>query len=147
MSVSFSLVDCIIFVDDAVTVGVFLVLAGACGRPRAFKGKRVNVTNLAEERNQGQADESFVIADDPLNVQLSSFVENHDHGLLGDGKVTDHRRDTGHEGTLSLVGDRGDLTIEQRDLGSLHDVGSLVTLSGLQEEERFDVAENRKADR
>ena len=116
-------------------------------RASAFVGEGIDVADLAEERDQGQTDEPFVVADDPLHVQLRAFVQDHNHGLLGDGEVTDNRRDADHERPLCLVTDRCELTVEQRDLRCLHDVASVVRLSRLQEEERFDVAEDGKADR
>jgi hypothetical protein len=81
-----------------------------------------------------------------LNTQRGSFSQDRDDRSLGCGEVTDHRNDRGHEGALRLVGHRGLLTIEQRNLRGLQDVAAAISLSCLQQEEDFDVAENRESE-
>ena len=100
-----------------------------------------------EQWYQRESHKAFVIADDSLNIQLRSFVKDHDHRLLGDGEVTHDGRDTGHEGPLRLVLDGRDLSIKQGHFGSLHDVVSVITLCRLQEEERFDIAQDGEPER
>ena len=137
----------VFFVDHTIAVGVLSDTTAFACRSRPFEREGVDVTDLAEEWYQRQSDEPFVVADDSLDIQLGALVEDHDHGLLCDGKVTDNGRDTGNEWPLALVRNRCDLTIKQRDLRSLHHVRPLVALCGLQEEERFDVAQDCETDR
>src|SRR5687767_2688981 len=48
----------------------------------------------------------------------------------------------GNKRSLCGVRHGSGLTIEERDLGSIHDVGAVVTRGCLQQEERFDIAQD-----
>ena len=73
-------------------------------------------------------------------------VEHHDHRLLGGGEVADDRDHADHERPLRRVRDEGLLAVEQRHLGRLQHVRAAIALSGFDQEEHFDVAQDREAE-
>jgi len=97
-----------------------------------------------ELRHQRQSYESFVLRDNRLDVHLGAFAQDHDNRLLCNCEVSDDRVKTDNERPEGLVVDGTHLSIEHGDLRSLEDVLSAIALGGLQEEEQFQVAEDRE---
>ena len=104
-----------------------------------------DVADLAEERHDRQPHEAPVVGDHGLDGHERAFGEHDDHRLLGGGEVADHRDHADDERALRRVGDERLLAVEQRDLRRLQHVAAAVALGGIDEEERFDVAEDGEA--
>ena len=119
---------------------VRVVSITGCGRSR--EGEFLHVRDLAEEGNDGQADEAPIVGNDGLHGHERALGEDDDDGLLGRGEVAHHRHHADDERRLRGVGDERLLAVEERDLGGLQDVGAFVALGGANEEVRLDVAED-----
>ena len=111
-------------------------------RGRAREGEFRHAGDLAEEGDDGEADEAAVVGDHGLHGHEGALGEDHDDGLLGGGEVAHHRHHADDERRLRGIGDERLLAVEEGDLGGLQDVAAFVTLGGADEEVRLDVAED-----
>ena len=81
-----------------------------------------------------------------MDVHLSSFAQDYDDWSLSDSEVTNYRSVTENEWASGRIVDRTDLAVEHGNLRSLENVRSLVPLGCLEEQEHFDIAQDRHTD-
>ena len=121
------------------------LLATATGTGRD-EGEGHDVDDLLNERRDLQPHESSVCGNHRDDRHADAVWHDRQLWLITDRECTDHRNQAGHERTLLTVEHARTLTVEERDFRSTHDVAAAVTLSRIDEEESFDVAEDGKAD-
>ncbi|NNJ27673.1 hypothetical protein LzC2_37810 [Planctomycetes bacterium LzC2] len=112
----------------------------------AGEGEAEDVDHVGELRADRQPHEAAVGADDRGDGHRDAFLNQLDVRLIGDGVNPDDRRQRGHEGQLGAVLHEGLLTVVQGHLRGEHQVVPAVALNRVDEEEGFDVAQDREAD-
>lgn len=120
---------------------------GSCvGICDTVKGERIDVADLTKERHQRQPHKPAILGNDSLDGQRCPFCQYGDDRLMGGREVADNGDDARNKRPVGRVRYEGRLTVEQRDFGCLENVGSRISLSCLNHEEGFDVAQDREAE-
>ena len=128
--------------------GIQQVIEHRIGRPLSRRStierERLNIRDLTEERHQVESNKSAIVGNDGLHVQVGSIRQDRDDGLVGDCKIADDWNHRGYERPAGTVADTGTLTIEHGHGRSLHDVRTLIAFTGLNQEEDFDIGQDRE---
>ena len=98
-----------------------------------------------EVRRHGQSDVSAIRRDEGLDLQRDPVIGKSNLWLISDGKRTDDRSQRCHIRPRRNVLDKPRLSVEQCHLRGTHNVAALITLSGIDKEECFNVAEYGEA--